>query len=108
VRTGAAWAARLFVGVAHECAEPLRNQFHVVLGRGLQVAGHRSRPHQLAELVQPRVLADLDLAPAEPGQLGGEQFNGRKGPVDCEYLLLALVQRAGQGHGRLIGHRQQE
>ena len=54
------------------------------------------------------MLADLDSAPAEPGQLGGAQFNGRQGPVDPEHLLPALVQRAGQGHGRLVGHRQQE
>ncbi len=108
VRTGTARAARLLVGVADECAEPLCSQFHVVLSRGRQVAGHRSRPHQPTELVQPRVLADLDPAPAEPGHLGGEQFNRRKGPVDREYLLLAFVQRPGQGHGRLAGHRQQE
>jgi hypothetical protein len=58
--------------------------------------------------VQPGVLADLDLPPAEPGQLGGAQVNGRTGTVDREHLLSALVQLAGQGHGRLVGHRQQE
>lgn len=31
VRTGTMRTIRLFVGVAHERAEPLRNQFHVVL-----------------------------------------------------------------------------
>jgi hypothetical protein len=108
VRTGAARAACLFVGVPHERAEPLHNQFHVVLGRGLQATGHRRGPHQLAEFMQPRVLADLDLAPAKPGQLGGAQFNSRKGTVDREHLLPALVQRAGQSHGRLVWHRQQE
>jgi hypothetical protein len=93
---------------AHERAEPLHNQFHVVLGRGLQAAGHSRGPHQLAEFVQPRVLADLNPAPAEPGQLGCAQVNGRKGAVEAEHLLPALVQRAGQGHGRLGWHRQQE
>ncbi|MFG1885993.1 hypothetical protein [Micromonospora sp. NPDC049102] len=63
---------------------------------------------QLAELVQPRVLVDLDPAPAEPGQLGGAQRNGRNGPVDRKDLLPALVQSVGQGHGCLVGHRQQE
>ena len=95
MRAGAARAARLFVGVAHERAEPLHNQVHVVLGRGLYAARHRRGPHQRAEFVQPRVLADLDLAAAEPGELGGAQVNGGTGAVEAEHLLPALVQRAG-------------
>nr|WP_231924448.1 hypothetical protein [Micromonospora chokoriensis] len=101
-------AARLFVSVAHELAEPLHDQLDVLLDRELQAARHCRRTSQLAEFVQPRVLVDLDPAPAEPGQLGGAQRNGRNGPVDRKDLLPALIQSAGQGHGRLVGHRQQE
>ena len=39
--------------------------------------GAGTAQHQLAEFMQPRVNADLDPAPAQPGQLGGTHVNGR-------------------------------
>jgi hypothetical protein len=55
--------------------------FRIVFGRDHHAAGHRRRARQPAELVQPRVLADLDSSPAEPAQLGGAAYE--TGSASC-------------------------
>ncbi|WP_405089604.1 hypothetical protein OG767_17910 [Micromonospora sp. NBC_01392] len=108
VGTGAAWSARLLVGVRHERAEPGLDQVDVVLPGDRQRAGCRRGWHQRVEFVQPGVLGHLDPAAAEPRHLGGAVPRGRQRAVDRRHRLAALVPDPCQRDGRLRRHREQE
>ena len=103
MRTHPPGPAGLFVGVTHEGAEPLGRQVHVGIGRAHQLAWHRPRRHERAQLVQSRVLTDLDLTPTEPGELGRHQLDGRQRPVDRAQRLPALAHGTCHSDGGSVG-----